>query len=163
MNFGSSFTLRVGALMIGAAAVVMPPAAADVTLAPSVRSAVAGVSPPPACFRATADIVGTEGNDILRGTPKSDVIAGGGGKDFVYGLGGNDRICGGDRVDVLFGGSGDDRLLGGGDLGAVVFIRLRTDHLWGGRGDDHLQGSRRRDDATFGEAMYSELDRLVDV
>ncbi|RSK34050.1 calcium-binding protein, partial [Rhodovulum iodosum] len=48
-----------------------------------------------------ADILGTEGNDILNGTPEDD---------FIQGLEGNDQIDGGTGRDDLRGGDGDDTL-----------------------------------------------------
>jgi Ca2+-binding RTX toxin-like protein len=69
-------------------------------------------------------VVGTPGDDRLRGTERRDVICG---------LGGNDRIRGAYR-DVLVGGSGDDELVSAG-----------SDVLFGGPGDDRLVGSRHAD------------------
>jgi Ca2+-binding RTX toxin-like protein len=66
-----------------------------------------------ACKGEPATIVGTEGNDIRRGTPSTDVIAGLGGNDRLSGLAGNDVICGGAGKDTLKGGKGKDRLYGG--------------------------------------------------
>ena len=57
-----------------------------------------------------ANIVGTSGNDTLRGTAKADKIAGGAGNDKLYGLAGNDALSGGPGNDLLVGGAGADRL-----------------------------------------------------
>ena len=49
-----------------------------------------------------ATILGTPGNDVIRGTEGPDVIVAGDGNDKVWGLGGDDVICGGlgnDRID----------------------------------------------------------------
>jgi hypothetical protein len=76
------------------------------------------------CFGRVPTIVGTPGNDRLRGTDKPDVIAGLGGNDTIVGLGGGDRICGGagkDRIyagadfDLIDGGAGIDYCRPGGD------------------------------------------------
>jgi len=50
----------------------------------------------------------TEGDDILTGTPFSDVINALGGNDVVNALSGNDFIDGGAGADTLLGGAGDD-------------------------------------------------------
>jgi Ca2+-binding RTX toxin-like protein len=50
-----------------------------------------------------ADIVGTNGPDVLEGTPQADTINGRGGADVMMGLAGNDRItCGGGQDIVQF-------------------------------------------------------------
>jgi len=66
---------------------------------------------------AVCSILGTDGDDVLTGSPFDDIICG---------FGGNDRIDGGDGNDVLFGGEGDDELVGGAG----------NDCLIGGPGDD---------------------------
>ena len=58
-------------------------------------------------------IVGSKGNDVLRGTAKADVIFGLGGNDTISGLGGNDILVGGPGKDTLIGGVGNDKLIGG--------------------------------------------------
>ncbi|CAG0992925.1 hypothetical protein GPROT1_03181, partial [Gammaproteobacteria bacterium] len=62
------------------------------------------------CFGLPATVIGTDGNDVLNGSPRDDVIVGLGGNDVINGLGGNDVICGGDGNDILAGGAGNDRL-----------------------------------------------------
>jgi hypothetical protein len=61
--------------------------------------------PPPA-----GAIVGTNGPDILNGTPFGDTIFGLGGPDIINGRGGNDLICGGAGSDLITGGAGNDTL-----------------------------------------------------
>jgi Ca2+-binding RTX toxin-like protein len=69
--------------------------------------------PPPSCEGQTTTIVGTSGNDNnIRGTSRSDVIAGLGGDDRIAGLGGNDLICGGGGNDRIEGGAGNDKVSG---------------------------------------------------
>jgi Ca2+-binding RTX toxin-like protein len=91
------------------------------------------------CFGERATRVGTRGEDVIRGTPKRDVIVALGGDDKVYGLDGNDLICAGggsDTVeaqyghDLVNGGSGNDTLDGGPD----------RDHVSGGDGNDSIYG-----------------------
>jgi hypothetical protein len=68
-------------------------------------------------------IIGTEGNDKLKGSY---------GNDHMFGLGGNDRIRGRQGDDFLSGGAGRDRLYGGSG----------NDTLVGGQGNDYLSGGR---------------------
>jgi Ca2+-binding RTX toxin-like protein len=107
-------------------------------------------TPAPAvtCNGVEATIVGTPGNDVLRGTKGADVIAALGGDDEVTGNRGNDVICGGDGDDQLKGGRGDDVVVG--DAGDDKLKGNRGeddldgsaggDRLWGNRGDDILDG-----------------------
>ena len=46
-------------------------------------------SPPPGA------ILGTAGNDVLRGTPGADFFAAGDGNDVILGRGGDDLVCAG--------------------------------------------------------------------
>lgn len=110
--------------------------------------ATATPAPLPTCQAQPATIVGTPGDDVLRGTEKRDVIVA---------LGGDDVIRGGAGDDVLCGGAGDDRILGqdGGDLMLGDEGRDRVDAgkahtgpqvntLVGGPGRDQLVGSPGR-------------------
>lgn len=83
-------------------------------------------APTSTCFGVPATIVGTNGNNRLKGTSRDDVIVGLGGNDIINGKGGNDRICGGKGKDVIIGGRGNDFLDGGSGF----------DILSGGRGTD---------------------------
>ena len=94
-------------------------------------SGPAAAQPQGNCAGQAPTIVGTAGDDVLRGGPGRDVVIGLGGDDTIRGLGGDDLLCGGEGTDVVRGGAGDDLLLGG--LGAGV--------LSGGAGDDRLIGS----------------------
>lgn len=84
-------------------------------------------------------IIGTPGDDYLRGTLGRDVISAGAGADVVYGYGGADLICLGEGNDFAVGGAGPDRIYG--DAGRD---RLKggyhADRLMGGGGDDRLFG-----------------------
>src|SRR4029453_5887231 len=53
-------------------------------------------------------ILGTAGNDVLRGTPGPDLIVAGDGNDVILGLGGDDFICAGLGNDKVITGDGDD-------------------------------------------------------
>jgi parallel beta-helix repeat protein len=59
-------------------------------------------------------LIGTNFNDILRGsTLRGMVINGSGGSDQIYGGNGRDILIGGIAVDQVFGGGGEDILVGG--------------------------------------------------
>ena len=93
--------------------------------------------PPPAasCQGRPATLLGTSGDDRLKGTHKADVVVALGGNDVVKGLGGNDVVCAGDGDDKVLGGPGRDRLYG----------EAGRDHLVGGSGKDRLVGGPDRD------------------
>ena len=99
----------------------------------------AGVAQPraaaPTCKGIRATIVGTDGNDVRKGTARRDVIVGLAGNDRLSGLAGNDLICGGRGSDTLKGGAGNDRLSG----------QRGNDKLYGQKGDDKLSGNAGRD------------------
>lgn len=91
------------------------------------------------CNGLGANIIGTQGDDVLDGTTGNDVIMGLGGNDIINGLAGNDVICAGAGNDIVNGGPGNDRVFGeagndtlNGDEG--------SDTLIGGIGDDTLDG-----------------------
>src|SRR5262245_39854553 len=98
---------------------------------------------------------GTNGDDTLYRTDKSDIIIGLDGNDSVFAAGGNDIAFGGPGNDQIFGGKGDDQLLGGkgddalvGDAGKDdLFGGAGRDLLVGGAGKDKLDGGA--DDDTF--------------
>ena len=116
------------------------------------------------------NIIGSAGDDWLRGDANDNRLTGGAGDDtLIGGGGGNDTLIGGAGEDTLNGGEGDDTLIGGagadlltggpgrdtlsyaGSDGAVD-IRLRHDHASGGdaEGDvyrdiEHVTGSDHDD------------------
>lgn len=59
-----------------------------------------------------AELVGADGNDVLRGF---------GGNDLLFGAAGNDRLEGGDGDDVLAGGRGEDQLIGGAGVDTATY------------------------------------------
>lgn len=95
---------------------------------------------PRSCDGRPGTIIGTPGDDVLRGTDGPDVIIGGGGADRIEGLGGDDRICGGVGADHLLGGAGDDRMFGQLDAPLDEADQMDSDELTGGPGDDYLVG-----------------------
>lgn len=111
--------------------------------------------------RPECTIVGTAGDDWLRGTRHDDVICALGGEDGVSGREGNDTLIlgpgrdsggggAGDDViragrkrDFLFGGPGNDRLYGQGGSDLMDESHgLGVDLLAGGGGDDHCLNAR---------------------
>jgi uncharacterized delta-60 repeat protein len=90
---------------------------------------------PSTCHGKVATILGTPGQDRIRGTKKADVIVALGGNDKVKALGGNDLVCAGDGADQVVGGGGKDRLYG----------ERGKDRLIGGTGRDRLVGGPDRD------------------
>jgi Ca2+-binding RTX toxin-like protein len=105
----------------------------------------------PRCHGRQAEIVGTEGDDVLRGTPERDVIWGGRGNDHITGELGNDLICGGAGADLIYGGRGNDTVDGGaGDFDRVIGD-LGDDRVLGGTGDgDEVAGDLGIDIANGG-------------
>jgi Ca2+-binding RTX toxin-like protein len=80
------------------------------------------------------DVLGTAGDDSLKGSAGKDVIAGLGGNDRIAGKGGNDVLCGGKGNDTVRGNAGRDRL--GGGKGSDTCI--------GGSGRDRAANSCNR-------------------
>jgi hypothetical protein len=122
----------------------------------------------PRCHGRRAKIVGTEKDDVLRGTPGRDVIWGGGGDDTILGSLGNDLLCGGPGADLIHGGRGNDVADGGAGDGDRVIGDLGDDHLFGGPGDaDEVAGSLGIDilsggpgdfDLVHGDYGYDRMD-----
>lgn len=100
----------------------------------------AGPPEPPTCDGRTATIVGTQGDDVIRGTRRTDVIVARGGDDVVRGGGGADYLCLGTGDDVAAGGPGADLVMGG----------RGADRLTGGAGHDLIGGGPGRDTAAGG-------------
>ncbi len=104
-------------------------------IAASVATASQAAVENPRCGGRDATIVGSDGNDVLVGTARGDVIWAGPGDDVIESLGGNDVICGGPGDDVAYAGRGNDRVFGGpGD-----------DRLYGNHGDDQIRGGAGED------------------
>ncbi|MBI3349607.1 MAG: LEPR-XLL domain-containing protein, partial [Burkholderiales bacterium] len=102
--------------------------------------------------------IGTDGDDVWRGTVANETFSGGLGNDTISGAGGNDVIDGGPGNDVLSGDDGDDQVIGGagndtmsggngadtlsgGDGNDSIDGGYGNDTLTGGAGDDSLNGS----------------------
>jgi Ca2+-binding RTX toxin-like protein len=113
-------------------------------------------------------IVGTERDNVLRGSDLiedifggagDDAIYGGGKRDRIYGEAGNDRLDGGDSTDQIYGGAGRDWIFAGVGLdevyGGAGSDRIKgqdePDLIYGGRGNDVIDGGTGID-AIYGEA-----------
>ncbi len=75
------------------------------------------------------DIDGTDGPDVIFGTPDDDKINSGDGGDEAFGESGDDNIKTGKGDDNNFGGQGDDKLNAG----------QGNDYLEGRGGADHFK------------------------
>ena len=103
-----------------------------------------GVGGVPAAL--SAQVTGTDGDDVLTGTPARDAISGLAGDDVLHGLGSGDTLTDGPGADVVFGDRGadvlrslnvqaaDDDLLRGG---------LGPDEITAGDGDRALGGPQK--------------------
>ncbi|HEU5063045.1 MAG TPA: calcium-binding protein [Solirubrobacterales bacterium] len=95
----------------------------------------------PRCHGRQAEIVGTDGDDVIHGTPERDVIWGGPGDDVIYSSLGNDLICGGAGTDRMQGGRGNDEVYGDAGDEDQVSGNLGDDKIIGGPGDrDEVAG-----------------------
>lgn len=90
-----------------------------------------------------AELIGTEGRDVLYGGEADDIGFGYGGDDFINPQGGDDTVDGGDGDDALAGGSGADLLEGaaGDDELSDQYDDDAPDKLDGGAGADILTGN----------------------
>jgi len=120
------------------------------------------------CHGRKAKIVGTDGDDQLRGTPQRDVIWGGLGDDEIVASLGNDLVCGGPGSDLLHGGRGNDTVDGGPGSADIVVGDLGDDHLFGGPGEadevagslgiDIINGGPGSHDLVHGDYGYDRVD-----
>jgi Ca2+-binding RTX toxin-like protein len=121
----------------------------------------------PRCHGRQAEIVGTDGDDVLRGTPERDVIWGGPGDDVIFSSLGNDLICGGAGTDRMQGGRGNDEVYGdagdhdqvSGNLGddKVVGGPGKQDEVAGDLGIDIVNGGPGDEDHVHGDYGYDRM------
>ena len=121
----------------------------------------------PRCHGRQAEIVGTDGNDDLRGTPERDVIFAGKGDDVVFGSLGNDLICGGPGTDEMHGGRGNDEVFGDAGDEDQVNGNLGDDKILGGPGArdevagdlgiDIVNGGPGAEDLVHGDYGYDRM------
>ncbi|MBA4490084.1 M10 family metallopeptidase [Paracoccus sp. S1E-3] len=81
------------------------------------------------------NVIGTAGEDTLRGTAYDNRLVGGAGNDQLDGDWGVDILEGGAGNDVLRGGAGSDRLFGGDGADRIV-VDFGQDRVRGGDGAD---------------------------
>ena len=91
-----------------------------------------------------------DGDDLLIGTSGNDKLKGEKGDDTLKGGAGNDKLDGGKGNDILFGGSGDDYLKGG-DGNDVLKGGTGNDKLKGEKGNDELRGGKGNDELDGGD------------
>ena len=101
-------------------------------------------------LRSIENVVGSNDDDHLIGSRKSNDLSGLDGDDKLFGGRGNDDLDGGDGNDLLDGGPGRDNL-DGGDGNDDLSGGNSRDFLKGGLGDDILAGGRGRDILEGGE------------
>jgi Ca2+-binding RTX toxin-like protein len=121
----------------------------------------------PRCHGRQAEIVGTDGDDVIRGTPERDVIAGGKGDDVIFASLGNDLVCGGPGTDQLHGGRGNDEVYGDAGDEDQVSGALGDDKVVGGPGDrdevagdlgiDIVNGGPGDEDLVHGDYGYDRM------
>ena len=105
------------------------------------------------------NVIGSRGNDVIRGNYLNNEISGGLGNDFIFGEDGN---------DVIKGGPGSDNVEGGAGFDVYKFtyaydnysLNQVSDETWlidgnPGEGDDLITGIERLSfgDVTFGDSM----------
>ncbi len=96
---------------------------------------------------------GFAGNDHITGGPGANSIVGGPGNDLLFGLSGDDNIKGGQGHDAINGGPGEDLILGGSgndfiDHGAdptTSFAGTGNDVILGGNAQDVISGNEGDD------------------
>jgi len=121
------------------------------------------------CGGKRADVVGTEGRDVIV-VPShgQQVIAGKGGNDRIVAKRNHDTICGGDGDDVIVAGQGADKVWGGPGDDVISTGRGKDrvrgeddddsitagaggDKLYGDEGDDSIDGDTGKDQIYGGE------------
>ena len=105
--------------------------------------------------------VGTNGNDVLRGTDGEDNLVGLGGKDALLGKGGSDNLVGGPGNDFVDTGKGSDNAVLGEGNDFLFECCLREgsrDNIAGGDGNDVVFGGQGADNVVGGDGN----DLLID-
>lgn len=87
---------------------------------------------------------GTDGDDVIIGSPADDVINGRLGNDTICGLGGKDEIRGAAGADWINGGGGGDKIWGG-DGHDILQGGDGWDRMFGGSGKDNMDGGGGND------------------
>ncbi len=94
-------------------------------------------------------LVGSGGNDLIRGSDFADAAKGGEGHDWIETQGGNDVARGGKGDDRVYAGDGDDDVRGdsGNDF---LYGEAGNDRLYGNSGNDTISGGAGDDYASGG-------------
>ena len=100
-------------------------------------------------FVGDATLMGSDGPDRLRGTPRSELVMAGHGRDtiwtdagddLIYARSGANEIWAGRGNDTVIGGTGNDTA-GGGPGNDLIDMRAGgTNDAWGGEGNDTVLG-----------------------
>lgn len=106
-----------------------------------------------------ANIIGTSGNDTLRGAATTNTISGLAGNDVLYGGAVADVLDGGTGDDLVYGRAGNDQLLGGAGTDRL-YGEGGVDKLTGGLGSDLLVGGLGNDTYVF--AVGDGVDQITD-
>jgi Ca2+-binding RTX toxin-like protein len=85
-----------------------------------------------------ANVDGTAGDDVLKGTNQLDIIKARQGDDELYGRGGHDQLNGGRGSDLLVGGRGLDVLRDRIYVDYKQHFITDADRYFGGRGHDAI-------------------------
>jgi len=93
---------------------------------------------------------GTNGDDVMVATDRSDLIKGRRGNDLICALRDHDEIYGGAGDDVIYAGGGQDYIRGGagddtiygGNGWDLIFGNRGNDTMYGGKGSDQIFGGR---------------------
>lgn len=99
-------------------------------------------------FRFNGVEVGSEGDDVIRGTDLNDEIDGKAGDDVIYGNKGNDEIRGGSGNDRIYGGKGND----------VIYDGAGKDVVYAGDGDDYIIIEGGNTPSVYINGAFSEID-----
>jgi Ca2+-binding RTX toxin-like protein len=83
---------------------------------------------PSAAAHWRAELHGEDGNDVLIGGAKDDLLDGGAGNDVLVGGAGASYLDGGDGRNVLIGGAGPSTLIGGSDDDVLIAGSTAFDH-----------------------------------
>lgn len=102
------------------------------------------------------NIIGSSGNDTLKGNDGNDYISGGSYHDIIEGNNGDDILDGGSGIDKIYGGSGNDTISGGTGLD-TIYGGSGNDDISGDDGNDRLYGNSG-DDTIRGGAGHDRID-----
>lgn len=95
-------------------------------------------------FVKAENVIGSDFDDLLKGSSEPNTIVGGIGDDTIKGRAGKDLLSGGRGADTVEGGSGADTIFG--DAGSDELSGQKGgDSIWGGSGNDTIIGNAGND------------------